>query len=422
MRMVGQGGIVLIPSAPALKRNRDVDYHFRQDSDFFYLTGFNEPEALAVLVPGREQGEYLVFCREYDPQKAIWTGHHAGLEGARKHYGADDAFPIDDLDEIVPGLLEGRERVYYPMDRSGELHGQLLDWVHQLRGKARSGITVPGEFVALEHLLHDMRLFKSPAELAVMRKAADASVAAHVRAMQMCRPGLYEYQLEAELLHEFGRQGMRFPAYPSIVAGGANACVLHYTDNHSPLNDGDLLLIDAGAEHHNYAADITRTFPVNGRFSEPQRALYELVLEAQEAAIAKIKPGNHWNEPHDEAVRVLARSMVRLGLLKGKVDKLIEEETYKQFYMHRTGHWLGMDVHDVGDYKVGGQWRMFEPGMVLTVEPGLYVAPHSKKVDKRWRGIGIRIEDNVLVTDSGCEVLTQAAPKSVAEIEEVMRG
>ncbi|BBL72640.1 Xaa-Pro aminopeptidase [Methylogaea oryzae] len=422
MRMVGKGGIALIPSAPELKRNRDVDYPFRQDSDFYYLTGFNEPEALAVLIPGREQGEYLLFCREFDPQKALWTGRHAGLDGARDDFGADDAFPMEDLDEILPGLLENRERVYYPMDRGGDLHGRLLDWVHQLRDKARSGVTAPSEFVSVEHLLHDMRLFKSPAELAVMRKAAQVSAAAHVRAMKACRPGLFEYQIEAELLHEFTLNGMRSPAYPSIVAGGVNACVLHYTDNDAKLQDGDLLLIDAGAEHANYAADITRTFPVNGRFSEPQRALYELVLEAQEAAIAQIKPGAHWNEPHDAAVRTLTRGLVKLGLLKGKVDKLIKDETYKQFYMHRTGHWLGMDVHDVGDYKVGGEWRMLEPGMVLTVEPGLYVAPDCKKVDKCWRGIGIRIEDDVLVTKAGCEILTGGAPKTVAEIERVMQA
>lgn len=422
MRLVGKGGIVLIASAPAQKRNRDVDYPFRQDSDFFYLTGFNEPESLAVLVPGREQGEYLLFCREYDAQKSLWTGHHAGLDGAREDFGADDAFPIEDMDEILPGLLENRERVYYPMDRGGELHGQLLDWVRQLRGKTRTGVTAPSELVSVEHLLHDMRLFKSAAELAMMRKAVQVSVTAHVRAMQACRPDMYEYQLEAELLHEFALQGMRFPAYPSIVASGSNASVLHYTDNSGKLQYGDLVLIDAGAEHHNYAADISRTFPVNGRFSEPQRAVYELVLEAQAAAFAKIKPGNHWIDPHDAAVRVLTKGMVKLGLLKGKVDKLIEDEKYKQFYMHRTGHWLGMDVHDVGDYKVGGEWRMFEPGMVLTVEPGIYIAKHCKKVDKRWRGIGVRIEDDVLVTKDGCEVLTGAAPKTVAEIERVMQG
>ncbi|TAN48448.1 MAG: Xaa-Pro aminopeptidase [Methylococcaceae bacterium] len=421
MRMVGKGAIVLIPSAPLLKRNRDVEYPFRQDSDFYYLTGFNEPEALLVLVPGREQGEYLLFCREYDAQKSVWTGHHAGLDGARAQFGADDAFPITDLDDIIPGLLENRERVYYPMDRVGELHGRLLEWVQQLRGKARSGISAPGELVAVEHLLHDMRLFKSAAEIGAIRKAAEISVKAHLRVMRACRPGMHEYQLEAELLHEFTMHGMRSPGYPCIVAGGSNACVLHYTDNSAALKDGDLVLIDAGAEHHNYAADISRTFPVNGRFSAAQRDVYELVLEAQAAAIAKIKPGNHWIDPHDEAVQVLTKGMVKLGLLKGKVSKLIKDEKYKQFYMHRTGHWLGMDVHDVGDYKVGEAWRMFEPGMVLTVEPGLYIRPDSKKVDKRWHGIGIRIEDDVLVTKDGCEVLTRAAPKSVEDIESLMQ-
>jgi len=420
MRMVGVGNIAVIASAPVSHRNSDVEYPYRQDSDFYYLTGFEEPEALAAFIPGRAQGEYILFCREFDETMALWTGHHAGLEGAQERYGADDAFPIEDLDDILPGLLENKERVFYPMGRSNELDHHLLEWVNQLRCRIRSCVHGPLEFVSLEHLLHDMRRFKSAEEIRLMRKAAKISAQGHVRAMQATRPGLYEYQIEAELLHDFARNGMRSTAYPSIVAGGHNACVLHYTDNSSKLKSGDLLLIDAGAENQYYAADITRTFPVSGRFNSSQRMIYELVLEAQAAAIAEVRPGKHWNDPHDTAVKVLTKGLVRLGLLKGRVSKLIKDDAYKKFYMHRTGHWLGMDVHDVGDYKVDGEWRMLEPGMVLTVEPGLYIPVGSKGVEKKWQGIGIRIEDDVLVKKDGCEVLTVDVPKSVYEIEKLM--
>lgn len=420
MRMVGAGNIALIASAPVSQRNNDVHYPYRQDSDFYYLTGFEEPGAMAVFVPGRRPAEYILFCREFDATMALWTGHHAGIEGAKQVYGADDAFPIDDVDEIVPGLMENKDRVFYPMGRNSELDQQVLEWVKQLRERVRSGISAPMELIALENILHEMRLIKSAAELNVMRKAANVSAQAHIRAMRTARAGLHEYQIEAELLHEFTRSGMRSSAYPSIVAGGRNACVLHYTQNKDPLQDGDLLLIDAGAENHNYASDITRTFPVCGRFSEAQRLLYQLVLDAQLQAIGKVRPGNHWNDPHDTAVKVLTRGMVDLGLLQGRVSDLIKNETYKKFYMHRTGHWLGMDVHDVGNYKVDGKWRLLEPGMVLTVEPGLYVPADCIEVDKKWRGIGIRIEDDVLVTHEGCEVLSSKAPKTIAEIEALM--
>jgi Xaa-Pro aminopeptidase len=417
MRMVGKGSIALIPSATMKIRNRDAEHKFRQDSDFSYLTGFEEPEALAVFIPGREQGEYLLFCREFDEKTALWTGHHAGLEGAVNEYGADDAFPISDLADILPGLLENRDKVFYPMGRSSELDQQLMEWTNRIRSQARTGVTAPLEFVSLEHFVHDMRLYKSPAELKIMRKAAAISVEAHKRAMRVVCPELYEYQIEAELLHQFLYSGARAEAYTSIVGGGRNGCVLHYIDNRDRLKDGDLLLIDAGAEWENYASDITRTFPVNGRFSEEQKALYQLVLDAQLAAIELVQPGNHWNEPHDIVVTVLTKGLIKLGLLKGKVDKLIKDEAYKAFYMHRTGHWLGMDVHDVGDYKIDGNWRVLEAGMVLTVEPGLYISPDCDAVEPRWRGIGIRIEDDVLVTKSGHEVLSAGAPKSVEEIE-----
>ncbi len=422
MQQVGKGNIALIASAFNQTRNRDVEFPFRQDSDFYYLTGFNEADSLAVFIPGREQGEYILFCREFDEKKALWEGAHAGLEGATKHYGADDSFPIDDIDDILPGMLENKAKVYYPMGRDGELDHQILEWISYLKKQSRNGINAPGELVSLEHILHEMRLFKSVAELKLMRRAADVSCKAHKRVMQKCKPGFYEYQVEAELLYQFGSAGLRYVAYPSIVAGGENACVLHYIDNKDKLKKGDLLLIDAGAECDHYASDITRTFPVSGKFNSAQKQLYQLVLDAQYAAIEQIKPGVPWNKAHEVSVEVLTKGLVKLGLLKGRVSKLIKDEKYKQFYMHRIGHWLGMDVHDVGDYKLDNEWRLLEPGMVLTIEPGLYIPVNCKKVDVKWRGIGIRIEDDVLVTKTGYEVLTDALPKEIDEIESLMQA
>lgn len=422
MQDIGVGNIALIGSAMPRPRNRDVDYPFRQDSDFFYLTGFNEADALAVFVPGREEGEYILFCREFDPTKALWEGAHAGLEGATKHYAADQAFPIEDVPERLPELLAGKRKVFYPLGHDADLDASVLEWLKELRQKARSGVSAPHELSALEQILHEMRLFKSAAELKLMRHAAEVSAQGHIKAMQTCKAGRYEYQVEAELVYHFMQAGLRAVAYPSIVAGGKNACTLHYTTNDCELQDGDLLLIDAGAECDHYAADITRTFPVSGRFSDAQRQLYQLVLDAQYAAIAEVKPGATWIQPHEAAVEVLTRGLVKLGLLKGSVKKLVKDEKYKAFYMHRTGHWLGMDVHDVGDYKIDDTWRTLEPGMVLTVEPGLYIPADCKKVDPQWRGIGIRIEDDVLVTEDGHEVLTHSAPKTIAEIEAIMQG
>ena len=420
MERIGRGAIALISAAPEAARNRDVHYPYRQDSDFYYLTGFPEPEAVAVLAPGHEQ-EFSLFCRERDPLMETWHGRRAGQQGAVERYGADNAHPIVEIDKILPALLENRERVFYSIGYNPDFDRRVMEWVNQVRAKARAGVRAPGEFIALEHVLHDLRLHKDETELAVMREAARVSAEAHQRAMRLCKPDLMEYQIEAEILYTFTRQGAGW-AYPAIVAGGENACILHYTDNNAPLNDGDLLLIDAGAEVDGYAADITRTFPVNGRFSPEQRALYELVLAAQRAAIDKIRPGNRFNEFHDAALRVLTEGLVELGLLSGAPAKLIEEEAYKRFYMHRTGHWLGMDVHDVGDYKVGDDWRVLEPGMVTTVEPGLYIAADSEGVDERWWGIGIRIEDDVLVTEAGHEVLTSAVPKDPDAIEDFMAG
>mgnify|MGYP001817364629 FL=1 len=419
MRMMGSDSIAIIPTAPMRTRNRDVEFPFRPDSDFYYLTGFAEPEAVAVLVPGRGHGEYLLFCRERDPQMETWTGRRAGTAGAVESWDADDAFPISDIDDILPGLLERCDRVFYTMGNDPAFDRRILEWVNRLRQGGRSGTRAPDEFISLEHLLHDMRLYKSRSEVRVMRTAAKVACSAHRRAMQACRPGMHEYEVEAELLHEFRRAGME-PAYPGIVGGGENGCILHYTANNSELLDGDLLLIDAGAEYDCYASDVTRTFPVNGRFSDAQRALYEVVLAAQLAAIKKVVPGNHWNDPHTAAVRVLTRGLIKLGILKGKPAELIRQEAYRRFYMHRTGHWLGMDVHDVGDYKVGGEWRVLEPGMVLTVEPGLYIPAGSRSVARKWWNTGIRIEDDVLVTKDGHEVLSAAAPKTVDEIESLM--
>lgn len=421
MQQIGQGNIGIIASAPTRTRNRDVDYPFRQDSDFYYLTGFNEPDALAVFIPGRKQGQYILFCREFDEKKALWEGAHAGLDGATRQYGADDSFPIDDLDEILPGMLENKAKVFYPMGRDSDLDHHLLEWVNNIRKQSRAGISAPGEFVSMEHWLHEMRLFKSVEEIQLLKKAADVSANAHIRAMRTCVAGMYEYQVEAEIVHEFIAEGLRAVAYPSIVAGGKNACVLHYTANSAKLKKGDLLLIDAGAECDHYAADITRTFPVSGKFSKAQKQLYQLVLDAQLAALDQVKPGVPWNQAHEMAVKVLTEGLVALGLLRGDVAQLIENESYKQFYMHRIGHWLGMDVHDVGDYKVDNQWRLLEPGMVLTIEPGLYIPADCSQVEAKWRGIGIRIEDDVLVTEHGYEILTDSVPKTIDEIEALMQ-
>ncbi len=421
MAQLEPNSIAIVPTGDLKSRSRDTEYHFRHDSDFYYLSGFHEPESVLVLVPKRKHGEYILFCRERDEERELWDGIRVGPEGAIDQHGVDDAFPIDDIDEILPGLLEGRERVYYSLGRNSDFDKQVMEWVNAIRAKVRSGATPPGEFLDLDHLLHDMRLVKSAAEQRIMKKSAEISADAHVRAMQYCKPGQYEYELEAEIQHACASRGARHAAYNSIIGAGKNGCILHYIENDSVMKDGDLVLIDAGCEFESYAADITRTFPVNGTYTKEQRALYELVLEANRKAIAAVKPGVHWNKPHEVSVKVITEGLVRLGLLKGTVSKLIKEEKYKAFYMHRIGHWLGMDVHDVGDYKVGGEWRVLEPGMVMTIEPGIYVS-ESAKVPKKWKNIGIRIEDDVLITKDGCEVLTDGVPKDPDEIERLMSG
>ena len=418
-RMVGAGGIAILPAAPVRTRSRDVEYRFRQDSDFYYLTGFAEPDAVAVIIPGRPSGEFLLFCRERDAHKERWDGQRMGTGGVVEHYHADDAFPIDDIDDILPGIMESCERVYYTMGLYKDFDVRIADWVNSLRSEGNRGLHTPQEFVALDHLLHDMRLYKSRSEISAMRKSAKVAVAAHQRAMRMIRPGLHEYEVEAEFIHEFRRNDARY-SYSPIVAAGANACTLHYVDNTALLEDGQLLLIDAGCELDYYASDITRTVPVSGKFSPEQSAVYEIVLEAQLVAIEKTRKDNHWNEPHDAAVRVITKGLKNIGLLDGSLPRLIKDGAYGEFYMHRTGHWIGMDVHDVGDYKVGDEWRLLESGMVTTVEPGLYI-PNSRKVPKRWRNIGIRIEDDVAVTSNGPDVLTKGLAKDPDEIEALMQ-
>ena len=418
MDMVGPDGIVIIPSATLLIRNRDAEHPFRQDSDFQYLTNFNEPEAVAVLIPERAEGEFILFCREKDPKTERWTGRMAGLEGAQTDYQADDSFPIEDIDDILPGLMDRRETVHYSMGVNPSFDQQVMSWVNAMKAKVRSGAHPPHEFVSLDLLLHDMRLYKTAAEIKMMKHAAKTAVRSHERAMKICEPDLNEGQLDAEFLHEFKWNGM-VPAYTTIVGGGGNACVLHYIENNQPLVDGELVLIDAGAEYGCYASDITRTFPVNGKFTEEQRLVYQIVLDAQYAAIDAAQPGNNWNAPHEAAVKVISQGLLDLGILEGTLDAVIEKEDYKEFFMHKTGHWLGMDVHDVGDYKIDDEWRVLEQGMVLTVEPGIYISPNPD-VDKKWWNIGVRIEDDVLIKRKGNDVLTGSLIKEVADIEALM--
>lgn len=418
MDLVAPGGIAILPAATEKTRSRDTLYDYRPDSDFYYLSGFVEPEAVIVLVPGRAEGEFLVFCRDRDPERELWDGKRLGPAGAVDQLGCDDAFPIADLDEILPGLLEQSERVYYSMGISADFDQRLLAWISQLNSRRQSS-HAPSEIVALDHLLHEMRLFKSRAEVAVMKKSAQIAVAAHKRAMAKCEPGMREYELEAEYLHEFRRHGAEC-SYLPIIAAGDNACVLHYRAADGLLRDGELVLIDAGCELEMYASDITRTFPVNGRFTDAQRELYEIVLEANQVATELVVPGNHWNDPHEAAVKVVTKGLKSLGLLDGRLPNLIRDGAYREYFMHRTGHWIGIDVHDVGDYKVDDMWRLLEPGMAMTIEPGIYVSPRATGKAKRWRGIGIRIEDDVVVTRDEPRVLTTGIPTEADAIESFM--
>lgn len=425
MSKIGNG-TAIFRSAPMAVMHNDVEYNYRQDSDFFYVTGFNEPEAVAVLAPHHEQHRYILFVQPKDLEKEIWTGYRAGVDGAKEIYGADEAYPITELNEKLLQYLEKAERIYYHLGRDRAFNNQILThWQNLIASYPKRG-TGPIAIEDTNHILHPMRLIKSEAELAMMRQAAAIAAEAHKHAMEFAKPGRYEYEVQAEIEHIFRLKGAKEPAYPSIVASGANACILHYVDNNRQMEDNDLLLIDAGCSYGYYNSDITRTFPINGKFTPEQKILYELVLEAQRQALNEVKPGNRYQQIHEMAVCVLVKGLMDLGLLVGDFEEIIKEEKYKPFYMHRTGHWLGLDVHDVGNYKLGGgeeDWQILQPGHVLTVEPGLYISPYIKPVEgqpeipEKWRGIGIRIEDDVLVTESGHEVLTAAVPKAIADLE-----
>ena len=419
MRMAGPDAIVVVPAAAQRVRSNDTHYPYRQDSDFWYLTGFDEPEAVLVLVPGRAAGEALLFCRERDPEREAWDGARIGPEGSVEQLGMDDAYPYADMDEILPCLIEGRNRVYCQFGRDADFDLALIAWVKRVRTQVKQSGQSPHEFQELGHLLHDLRLYKSSAERKLMAEAARIAALAHVDAMRAVRPGMFEYEIEAELLYRFHRHGA-VASYEPIVGSGANACVLHYCSNRAQMHDGDLLLIDAGAEVQGYASDITRTFPINGTFSKPQRALYDVVLAASSAARDIVRPGVSWNAPHQAAVEVLTEGLLSLGLIKGSLQQCLKQQTYRRFYMHKTGHWLGLDVHDVGDYRIGGEYRLLEPDMAFTIEPGLYIAPDAAGVAAKWRGIGIRIEDDVLVTRQGVNVLSDGVPRDPDAIEALM--
>jgi Xaa-Pro aminopeptidase len=410
-----QNGIAIVPTAPERARNRDSEYLYRFDSYFYYLCGFQEPEAVLVLIAGAEP-QSVLFCREKNLERETWDGFRFGPEAAREAFGVDAAYPIGQLDEKLPALMANQPALHYAPGMDADWDTRIMHWLNLVRAQGRTGVSAPQRIHDVRAALDEMRLLKDAQELALMRRAAGISAKAHVRAMRATKPGKMEYEIEAELLYEFRRHGAQFPAYWPIVAGGANACVLHYSDNCAQLDDGALLLIDAGCELDGYASDITRTFPVNGKFGGPQKDIYELVLAAQAAAIAATAPGAAWDTPHEAAVRVLAQGMIDFGLCQGSLDQVLETGDYKRFYMHRTGHWLGLDVHDAGEYKIEGEWRPLTAGMVLTVEPGCYIRP-AENVPKAYWDIGVRVEDDVLVTADGCEVITAATPKSVADIE-----
>ena len=419
---MGPRSIAIIATNQVYMRNRDADYKFRADSSFFYLTGFTEPEAVAVIetFDDLEEGySYSLFCRERDRDMEIWNGYRAGVDGAIDDFDADEAYAIDLLDEEIIEKLLDKDRLYYRVGQNAAFDARVAKWLATANGESRRGTHEHDQMLQLDAILDEMRLHKDAQEIALMQIASDISAKAHTRAMQTVKPGMMEYQLEAELNYVFGQHGC-VPSYNSIVGGGENACILHYVENNQVLKDGDLVLIDAACEYELYASDITRTFPVNGQFSPEQKALYNIVLDAQVAAIDAVRVGNCYKDPHHVAVDILVQGLLDLGIMQGDKEKIIAQESYRQFYMHGTGHWLGMDVHDVGRYKVNDEWRNYQEGMVVTVEPGLYIAPDDQSVDEKWRGIGIRIEDDVVVTANGPLVLTQAVVKTVEDIEALM--
>lgn len=416
--LIGDNGIAIIPAGKEVIRNNDVHYRFRQQSDFYYLTAFPEPDAIAVLIPGHPEGEYILFCREHDPKQEQWTGPRSGQQGAVNDYGADKSYPLAEINTRLPKLLRERQQIYYSLAHDRALDQLVNQWLVDIRQEVRRGVNAPWQIIDIDHYLHEMRLIKGPQEIELMQKACEISSKAHIKAMQHCQADMYEYELLAEISYIFQQHGCMHHAYDAIVGAGKNGCILHYIDNNDRCHDGDLVLIDAGAEYQGYAADITRTFPVNGRFSPEQKAVYEIVLNAQVAALELIKPGVAWNKIQETVINVISQGLIDLGLIKGTLDSCLEEKSYQKFYMHNFGHWLGMDVHDVGTYKIDGNWRQLEAGMVLTVEPGIYIAA-DKDVDQTWWNIGIRIEDDILVTKSGCESLSDV-PKTIDDIEAIM--
>ncbi len=419
MGVAGAGSVIIVRAAAQKVRNNDVHYPYRQNSDFLYLSGFSEPDAMMVLLPQEKGSRSILFCRARDSHREMWDGLMTGTEGAVEQFGFDEAFPIGEMEKRLPQLLRGCERIYYDLGKDPDFDQVLIGWMNDFRAKTRKKFLAPDEIVALDHSLHEMRLFKSRTEITAMRKSVRIAAKAHQRAMQVCKPGMNEAEIHAELLHTFTSNQCE-ASYIPIVGGGVNACVLHYISNRDPLNDGDLLLIDAGAEYDGYASDITRTFPVNGKFSGPQRDLYQVVLAAQQKAIDVVRAGNPWDHVHETAVQVATEGMIDLGILKGSLDEALEEEYFKDYYVHNTGHWLGLDVHDVGEYEIDGHSRVLEPGMVLTVEPGIYIPKNATAIDEIWRGLGIRIEDNVAVTRDDADILSSDICKTMEDIEELM--
>lgn len=420
MKIAGNQSITLLSSRPELIRNGDSHHYYRQDSDFYYLTGFNEPDAILVLIPSQVGLQHILFCREIDPHKIMWDGPMVGTQSAVDDYGFDAAFDIKEIDRRLPLLIQGCEKICFKIGENDEFDQRLAGWVKSIEARKGQKPNSPEEFMSISHVIHDMRLYKSNAEIKCMKKAADIAADAHIRMMQKCQPGKYEYDLQAHYVYHLTKN-QSHRSYTPIIGSGENGNILHYINNNQKMHDGDLVLIDAGAEYDFYASDITRTFPVNGQFTARQKDLYEVVLQAQLDAIEQVKVGKHWNEFHDAAAKTISQGLLDLKILKGNLAQVLEEKTYANYYMHMTGHWLGLDVHDVGDYRVDDLWVELEENMVLTVEPGLYISEHAN-VSKEWRGMGIRIEDDIQVTKKGPVVLSQNAPKTISAIEQTMKG
>ena len=413
---------IIVSAASVKSRISDTEYSYRQDSNFYYLSGYEEPESLILIRPNQDKERFIIFCRDRDPLREQWDGFRTGQEGVIQDYGADAAYSINSIDEIMPKLLEGAKNIYFSMSAPCGVDAKISSWVEDIRKNTRSGAEPPQNLLSLDSILHEMRLIKKGDEMDLMKQAANITTEAHIRAMQSVRPGMYEYQLEAEYLYAFNKNGARSPAYNSIVGGGNNSCILHYVENNAELKDGDLVLVDAGCEYQYYASDVTRTFPVNGKFSPEQREIYSIVLEAHKQSMEQAKPGNKWNLMHEKSVEVIVEGLLSIGLLQGSRDEIIDKGEYTKFYMHRIGHWLGMDVHDVGSYKQDGDWRPLEEGMVMTVEPGIYILDSMEGVDDKWKGIGVRIEDDIAITDSGFEILTPDVPRTIEEVEQTVQG